>query len=205
MRARESSDEDHFFYVWNPDTNWHQIFEQCQRREPLGFNFGGYHNHLQTLLVWMSLNRNTLRQEEPDRRDPIFHLLIPTYYPIVVNQPIALHEGLFPLVITAQMQQNTRMVWFHLGSRSDELVLENIGNLGLVGLEAGSESGVDTRVRRVTISTRFTNWLDRLCLPNTVKKIGKSLGIKFAARFAPRELVVRETFVRVGYLLLGVP
>ncbi|KAI1009476.1 hypothetical protein LB504_003147 [Fusarium proliferatum] len=52
--------ESHFFYVWNPDTDWYPDFEEKQREDPLGPSFGGYHHDLATICVRMRADRQAL-------------------------------------------------------------------------------------------------------------------------------------------------
>jgi hypothetical protein len=62
MAAHRRSRGKHFFYVWNPDTDWYQTFEERQREEPLGSDFGGYNTDLGTICLWMGRNRHVLRE-----------------------------------------------------------------------------------------------------------------------------------------------
>jgi len=127
MAAHRQSHRTHFFYVWNPDTDWYQTFEERQREEPLGSNFGGYHTDLGTICLWMSRNRHVLRETTSYGTEAVFHLLIPAYCPIVTDQPIIFHQSLFPLVITGQRHQGSDFVWFNLPSIPAGLTLQYVG------------------------------------------------------------------------------
>ncbi|TVY67206.1 hypothetical protein Focb16_v011066 [Fusarium oxysporum f. sp. cubense] len=106
--------ERHFFYVWNPDSDWYPDFEGRQREDPLGPNFGGYHHDLATICVRMRADRRALIATTEDNNNVVFHLIIPTYYPIVIDTPIVFAAELFPLTITGSRHRSTDLVWFNL-------------------------------------------------------------------------------------------
>ncbi|KAH7204559.1 hypothetical protein DER44DRAFT_811810 [Fusarium oxysporum] len=110
--------ESHFFYVWNPDSVWYPDFEGRQREDPLGPNFGGYHHDLATICVRMRADRQALIATTEDNNNVVFHLIIPTYYPIVIDTPIVFAAELFPLTITGSRHRGTDLVWFNLDERS---------------------------------------------------------------------------------------
>lgn len=99
MAARRRSHGNHFFYVWNPDTDWHQTCEERQREQPLGSNFGGYNTNVGTICLWMSRNRYVLRNTASYDTEAVFHHLIPAYHLIVIDKPIIFHQSLFPLLL----------------------------------------------------------------------------------------------------------
>ncbi|PNP80519.1 hypothetical protein FNYG_06118 [Fusarium nygamai] len=110
--------ESHFFYVWNPDTDWYPDFERRQREDTLGPNFGGYHHDLAAICVRMRADRQALLESPEDNGNAVFHLIIPTYYPIVIDTPIAFAAELFPLTITGSRHRGTDIVWFNLDEDS---------------------------------------------------------------------------------------
>ncbi|KAH7480923.1 hypothetical protein FOMA001_g8722 [Fusarium oxysporum f. sp. matthiolae] len=110
--------ESHFFYVWNPDSDWYPDFEGRQGEDPLGPNFGGYHHDLATICVRMRADRRALIATTEDNNNVVFHLIIPTYYPIVVDTPIIFATELFPLTIIGSRHRGTDLVWFNLAGRS---------------------------------------------------------------------------------------
>ncbi|KAI1015852.1 hypothetical protein LB505_003961 [Fusarium chuoi] len=109
--------ESHFFYVWNPDTDWYPDFEGRQRDDPLGPNFGGYHHDLATICVRMRADRQALIQTTGTNSQVRFHLIIPTYYSIVMDTPIVFATELFPLTITGSRHRGTDLVWFNFNVR----------------------------------------------------------------------------------------
>ncbi|KAG5787533.1 hypothetical protein H9Q69_013393 [Fusarium xylarioides] len=130
--------ESHFFYVWNPDTDWNPDFERRQKEDPLGPNFGGYHH------VRMRADRQALLAAASDNNNVVFHLIIPTYYPIVIETPIVFAAELFPLIITGSRHRGTDLVWFNFdeGSRFPSPQLEFIGVLPLVENRVMTGAGV---------------------------------------------------------------
>ncbi|KAG9503241.1 hypothetical protein J7337_006084 [Fusarium musae] len=106
--------ESHFFYVWNSDTDWYPDFERRQKENPLGPNFGGYHHDLATICVRMRADRQTLLATSEGNNNAVFHIIIPTYYPIAMETPIIFAAELFPLTITGSRHRGTDLVWFNL-------------------------------------------------------------------------------------------
>ncbi|KAM6488121.1 hypothetical protein HDV62DRAFT_13555 [Trichoderma sp. SZMC 28011] len=124
-----AGDEHRFFYVWHPDTDWHPRFEERQREEPLGASFGGYHNDLATICMRMRADREALIKTTEYGRAAIFHLIIPAYYPLVIDHPIAFSRGLLPLIVTGGRHRGTDFVWFNLTRETEQLTLNYIGKL----------------------------------------------------------------------------
>lgn len=121
--------ERHFFYLWHPDDDWHPEFERRQTAEPLGPEFGGYHHDLPTICLRMRADREALIATTDYGRTAVLHLLVPTYYPLVIDHPIAFADELLPLVITAQRHRSTDLVWFDLREIRPRLRLHNISIL----------------------------------------------------------------------------
>ncbi|RSL79877.1 hypothetical protein CDV31_017169, partial [Fusarium ambrosium] len=129
MAAVKNSKNQHYFYVWHPDTDWYQKFDEKREKKPLGPNFGGYNSDLNTICLRMSSDRAALTKLTKHGPDAIFHLLIPTYFPIVMSEPVAFHDSLLPLVITGQTHREANFVWFVLRDPPEELTLRSIGTL----------------------------------------------------------------------------
>ncbi|KAF9774988.1 hypothetical protein IL306_006949 [Fusarium sp. DS 682] len=130
----DASGEKHFFYVWNPDSDWYPDFERRQDSDPLGHNFGGYHHDLATICLRMTADRRTLIATTDYGNTAMFHLIIPTYYPLVIDTPIAFAEELLPLTITGGRHRGADLVWLNLDRRSTfpGLQLDFIGVLSIV-------------------------------------------------------------------------
>ncbi|KAJ9412407.1 hypothetical protein FOXG_06944 [Fusarium oxysporum f. sp. lycopersici 4287] len=132
----------HFFYVWHPDSDWYPAFEGRQAEDPLGPAFGGYHHDLATICLRMRADREALIATTDYRRAAVFHLVIPAYYPLVMDHPIAFADELLPLVITGGRYRGADLVWFAIrrDPREERLHLnfvgllpQNQGNLAMTG------------------------------------------------------------------------
>jgi hypothetical protein len=66
----------------------------------------------------MRADRQALIATTEDNNNVMFHLIIPTYYPIVVDAPIIFAAELFPLTIIGSRHRGTDLVWFNLAGRS---------------------------------------------------------------------------------------
>ncbi|KAH7228609.1 uncharacterized protein BKA55DRAFT_680733 [Fusarium redolens] len=132
----------HFFYVWHPDSDWYPAFEGRQAEDPLGPAFGGYHHDLATICLRMRADREALIETTDYGRAAVFHLVIPAYYPLVMDHPIAFADELLPLVITGGRHRGADLVWFAIrrDPREERLHLnfvgllpQNQGNLAMTG------------------------------------------------------------------------
>ncbi|GFF70149.1 hypothetical protein CNMCM8694_000242 [Aspergillus lentulus] len=129
-QMRQSGDRQrHYFYVWNPDTDWYPVFEEKNGEAPLGPEFGGYHNDLTAICLRMRTDREALIQRTSYGRTAKFHLLIPTHSPIVIDHPIVFHDNLLPLTVTGQRHRDVDFVWFNLRRKPQELHLQCVGAL----------------------------------------------------------------------------
>lgn len=132
MAAVDGTDgQHHFLYVWHPDSDWYPAFEREQAINPLGPSFGGYHHDLQTICLRMRADREALVATTDYGHVAVFHLLIPSYYPLVLDSPIAFAQELLPLVVTGSRHRTTDLVWFNLQQRlgAERLHLKFIGKL----------------------------------------------------------------------------
>lgn len=129
MNKGSADGQHHFFYVWHPDDDWYPAFERRQRAAPLGPQFGGYHHDLPTICLRMRTDREALITTTDNGHDAVLHLLIPAYYPLVIDQPIAFADRLLPLIITAQRHRIADFVWFELRQNQERLRLENVSIL----------------------------------------------------------------------------
>ncbi|KAL5592560.1 hypothetical protein FOBRF1_013586 [Fusarium oxysporum] len=128
-----AQDGQRHFYVWHPDSDWHPAFEGRQAEGPLGPAFGGYHHDLATICIRMRADREALVATTDYGRAAMFHLVIPAYYPLVMDHPIAFADELLPLVVTGGRHRGTDLVWFALrrDPREERLHLNFVGLLPL--------------------------------------------------------------------------
>lgn len=118
-----------FFYLWHPDTDWYPAFEGSQTANPLGPTFGGYHHDLATICLRMSSDRRALIATTDYGHAAVFHLIIPAYYPLVIDRPVTFAQELLPLVITGVRHRGTDLVWFALRQRLEGLHLNHVSIL----------------------------------------------------------------------------
>ncbi|KAF4331709.1 hypothetical protein FBEOM_14525 [Fusarium beomiforme] len=132
----------HFFYVWHPDSDWYPNFEGRQAEDPLGPAFRGYHHDLATICLRMRADREALIATTDYGHVAVFHLVIPAYYPLVMDHPIAFADELLPLVVTGGRHRGTDLVWLALYRSPNRerphlnfvsLLPQNDGNLAMTG------------------------------------------------------------------------
>lgn len=120
-------DNKHFFYLYHPGTDWYPRFEEKRHLQPLGPNFGGYSSDLEALFQMMRANRQTLSENSSDGKKAMFHLLIPAWNAMAIEQPFLIHEEILPLTIKSQTHDNENLVWLHLPEIPAQLTLEDVG------------------------------------------------------------------------------
>jgi hypothetical protein len=126
MSTYHNSDKQHFFYVWNRDDDWYGPFEEKLRQEPLGTNFGGYHQDLATLCLWMRTNREVLKQTTSYGFEAVFHLLVPAYEETKIDHAVEFHSDLCPLILTSQTHRGKRLVRFNICAATPGLTLRSV-------------------------------------------------------------------------------
>ncbi|EXL39074.1 hypothetical protein FOCG_18304 [Fusarium oxysporum f. sp. radicis-lycopersici 26381] len=131
----------HFFYAWHPDSDCYPAFEGRQAEDPLGPAFGGYHHDLATICLRMRADREALIATTDYGRAAVFHLVIPAYYPLVMDHPIAFADELLPLIVTGGRHRGTDLVWFTLGQDHNEERL----HFNFVGLLPQNHESLATR------------------------------------------------------------
>ncbi|KAF1952148.1 hypothetical protein CC80DRAFT_495484 [Byssothecium circinans] len=120
---------DHFFFVYHPDTDWHPEFFSRVEADPLPTNFLGMSSNLDTLCIWMLFIRSLFTQSKI-KRETYFHILIPTYRPLVIRDPIIFPAALYPLKIEGHIHNSIFRVWLNIPNSSEgNLELHDVGNL----------------------------------------------------------------------------
>ncbi|KAH7044023.1 hypothetical protein B0J12DRAFT_189153 [Macrophomina phaseolina] len=120
---------DHFFFVYHPDTDWHPEFFHRSKKDPLPTNFLGMSSSLDALCVWMLFIRSILAQDQ-SRRKSRFHILIPAYRPLVIQEPIIVPRELYPLTIEGHVHNSIFQVWLNIpGLPEGDSTLRDVGNL----------------------------------------------------------------------------
>ncbi|KAM0417112.1 hypothetical protein ACHAPT_012888 [Fusarium lateritium] len=125
-RTAFSDDMRHLYFLYHPDAEWHPDFYDLAQDKPLPDNFLGFSDNLDALVAWMMF----IRQHLGRRSDiTMFHLLIPTYRPMFINNPLEFPD-LGALTIHGETHNSHNFVWLNLPT------LENYpGNLFLKDVE----------------------------------------------------------------------
>ena len=90
---------EHFYFVYHPDNDWHGAFEELVEGRPLPASYLGMCNSLDLLCVWMQFIRNAFIRNGKWGKRVVFHLLIPAYRPLVIEDPFMFSESLKPLKV----------------------------------------------------------------------------------------------------------
>jgi hypothetical protein len=91
--------------------------------------FLGMSENLDALCVWMKFLR-TLMNRAKGRKRSHFHILIPTYRPLVIKEALLFPEDLYPLSVEGHIHNSIARVWLNIPEvPPDMLELSNVGNL----------------------------------------------------------------------------
>ncbi|OAP59516.1 hypothetical protein AYL99_06814 [Fonsecaea erecta] len=112
----KSTSKKHLYFVYHPDTDWHPYFCKLVEKKPTANNFFGLAENLDTLCIWMRYLRALFTKSGEWGKDPVFHLLMPTYRQLHVEEPLSFAEALHPLCLHG---------FVHNGKCSVELNLHN--------------------------------------------------------------------------------
>lgn len=119
----------HIFFVYHPDTDWHPEFfhHATHDRDPLPSNFLGLSENLDALCVWMKFLRGLMNKVQPGKIIQ-FHILIPAYRPLIIEEPLRFSDDLLPLSVEGHIHNSMPHVWMNLPDVSNELLtLSGIG------------------------------------------------------------------------------
>jgi hypothetical protein len=62
----------------------------------------------------MWANRRTLIDTTADGANVVFHLLVPFFEVVAIEDPVVFLESLHPLVIKGELYRGSKLVWFYL-------------------------------------------------------------------------------------------
>ncbi|TGO20505.1 hypothetical protein BPAE_0289g00030 [Botrytis paeoniae] len=123
-------DEEHLYFLYHPDTDWHGEFHDIVQNKPVPSNFVGMSENLHALCTWMLFMRKRLERSRINAR---FHLLIPAYRPMVVRTAFVFPEELYPLTVRGHIHNSKEYVWLNLPTMkdvpSDLFEMSNVGNI----------------------------------------------------------------------------
>jgi len=128
------ADCDHWFFVFHPDNDWYPGFYDIVASEPIGPQFCGYTNQIDTAFAFMLAARERIRSKERRARaegqhirPTKLHLLIPAYQPMVIPEALEIPEEIGDFKIEGRINSGREFVWLNLPEGQRHYV-QNIGN-----------------------------------------------------------------------------
>jgi len=119
----------HMFFVYHPDTEWYASFADLMRENRLPPSFCAKSADLDKLCRYLQTTRELLTAESDEGNDVVFHILIPSWYPISITQPLHFPDALQPLHVEGEKYGGgTPYVTFNLPGAQDNL-LKDVGNM----------------------------------------------------------------------------
>ncbi|PKS11123.1 hypothetical protein jhhlp_002884 [Lomentospora prolificans] len=112
---------DHWFFVYHPDNDWYPGFYRIMHNDPIGPEFCGYTNQIDTAFVFMLAARRRIEKKERRAqkegraiRPTRLHLLIPAYQPILILEALKIPEEIGDFVMEGRINSNREFVWLNL-------------------------------------------------------------------------------------------
>ncbi len=130
LKMHEFKDvENHWFFLYHPDNDWHAAFFSRVRDAPLPSNFFGLSDNLDALCLLMRYLRAVLlKMTKKSGKGVVFHVLMPTYYPWHIEKPMKFAAVLQPLHLHGVTHQQQRLVALNLpGVDPDSIELDGVG------------------------------------------------------------------------------
>ncbi|KAI1436556.1 hypothetical protein GGR50DRAFT_229180 [Xylaria sp. CBS 124048] len=136
MQTSADAEYQHWFFLYHPDNDWYPAFYHIMQEHPVGPEFCGYTNQIDTAFVFMlAVRRRILKREQRARRKekdrdirPIkMHLLIPAYQPVLILEALKIPEAIGDFVIEGRINSNRPFVWLNLPDDQKHYV-QDIGN-----------------------------------------------------------------------------
>ncbi|QKX58846.1 uncharacterized protein TRUGW13939_05974 [Talaromyces rugulosus] len=112
--TKDSSADNHRYFVYHPDTNWYPAFHRLIRNNPLPGGFCAKSDDLDQLCLIMQTARRTLVEASDAGKDINFHLLIPAWSPISITEPLHFPDDLQPFRVEGLKYQGKPYVTFNL-------------------------------------------------------------------------------------------
>ncbi|KAI5922921.1 hypothetical protein F4810DRAFT_228209 [Camillea tinctor] len=112
----------HWFFVYHPDNDWYPKFYNLLESKPLGPEFCGYTNQIDTAFVFMLAARRRILEKMrrkgsrygSSQRPVRLHLLIPAYQPILIVEALKIPEEIGDFVMEGRINSNKEFVWLNL-------------------------------------------------------------------------------------------
>lgn len=114
LRTALEDSPDTWYFIYHPDTIWRYSFAERLRREgPLSREFIGIWNNLDEMVLYMqTIRRDNEKAAQPQR--PLFNILMPAYYQIVIEEPLAFPREIRPFQIHCDIHMQGHMVVLNL-------------------------------------------------------------------------------------------
>ncbi|EXJ70578.1 uncharacterized protein A1O5_06648 [Cladophialophora psammophila CBS 110553] len=125
-KSTSKSTKKHLYFVYHPDTDWHPYFCKSVERKPTPNTFFGMAENLDTLCIWMRYLRAVFTKSGEWGKDPVFHILMPTYRELHIEEPLAFAEALHPLCLHGFVHNSKCSVNINLHGIDPEM-LDGIG------------------------------------------------------------------------------
>ncbi|KAF1967015.1 hypothetical protein BU23DRAFT_304583 [Bimuria novae-zelandiae CBS 107.79] len=120
----------HWFFIYHPDTNWHPDFHAIIDARAYPKRLVGISHNLLDLCYFMMRIRTGLREMGTKERI-VFHLLIPAYRYMYIEEKLAFNPGLYPLVLEGHVYNSAPFVSLHVINKRQRnaFMMNNINNL----------------------------------------------------------------------------
>ncbi|KAI0439236.1 hypothetical protein F4803DRAFT_54559 [Xylaria telfairii] len=112
---------DHWFFVYHPDNDWYPGFFHILKSKPIGPEFCGYTNQIDTAFAFMLAARARIgkkerkaRREGRTVRPTKLHLLIPAYQPLLILEALKIPDEIGDFVMEGRIHSNREFVWLNL-------------------------------------------------------------------------------------------
>ncbi|KAJ5381345.1 uncharacterized protein N7496_003773 [Penicillium cataractarum] len=137
----QTTRDNHRFFVFHPDTNWYGAFHRLIRENPLPPEFCAKADNLDTTCLFMQDIRTSLAEQSDHGKDIIFHLLIPSWYSLAIEEPLHFPDSLYPLRVEGEKHKRKELVQLNLPAAPAGL-LHGVANVldpkGLNKIAAGA-------------------------------------------------------------------
>nr|CEG04403.1 unnamed protein product [Fusarium clavum] len=120
--------QNHRYFLYHPDTNWYGAFSRLIRDRPLPAEFCAKSDNLDTICRFMGDIRRTLIEERTNGKEIHFHLLIPSWYSIVIREPSHFPDSIHPLSVVGEKHKGKELVEMNLPAAPPQM-LDGIANV----------------------------------------------------------------------------
>jgi len=127
IRRYQFEKDGHYFFIYNPGTEWYPKFDQLAKSNPLPVGFCGYFHNLELLC---GLLHHVLRPSLGP--DAVFHILVPSNGPLIMPDPVLFPAAIGKLHIKGELDavnNGCPYVWMNIRNITQNLVLDSVGNM----------------------------------------------------------------------------